>query len=116
MRHFTLDEFKCPCCYRKNMDPGTLVAFDMVRDRAKVPMVVNSGFRCSAHNARLDGNPNSAHLRGLAADFHVPTSTIRYRILEAALTIGFNRIGIGDNFIHLDFDRTLPMCVAWCYA
>ena len=116
MQHFTLDEFRCPCCYRKPMDPHALVTFDRVRDRAKIPMVVTSGYRCPAHNAKINGATNSSHLRALAGDFATPTSTHRYRILEAAIAVGVNRIGIGDTFIHLDVDRSLPQCVIWTYG
>jgi len=115
MQHFTLDEFKCPCCYRKGMDPYALVTFDKVRDRAKVRMDVTSGYRCPAYNAKINGKSNSSHLRALAGDFATPNSTYRYRILEAAIAIGVNRIGIGSDFIHLDVDRSLPQCVIWDY-
>lgn len=115
IKHFQLDEFKCPCCYRKAMDPDALVAFDLVRDRAKIPMRVTSGFRCIAFNAKTNGKSQSAHLRGLAGDFATPSSTHRYRILEAAFDVGISRIGIADDFIHLDTDRSLPQSVVWTY-
>ena len=116
MQHFTLDEFRCPCCFRKLMDPHALVTFDKVRDRAKVPMVVTSGYRCQAHNAKINGSTNSAHLRGLAGDFAIRVSSDRFRILEAALAVGVNRIGIGADFVHLDVDPSLPQAVVWTYG
>ncbi len=34
------------------------------------PLAVHSGFRCAGLNCAVGGAPNSAHLKGLAADFH----------------------------------------------
>lgn len=115
MVHFRLDEFRCPCCYRKAMDPDALVAFDLVRDKAKVRMDVTSGFRCEAYNAKINGSTNSAHLRGKAIDVAIRSSSDRYRILEAAFAVGINRIGIGQDFVHLDTDHSLPHSVVWTY-
>ena len=34
---------------------------------------------------------------------------------DAALKVGFKRIGVGKTFIHLDDDMTLPQNVIWNY-
>lgn len=44
---------------------------DPIRDHFSVPLIVTSGFRCSAVNARVGGQPNSQHRKGEAADFHL---------------------------------------------
>ena len=39
-----------------------------IRDELGVPVMVNSGYRCSEHNARVGGVKGSYHTKGLAAD------------------------------------------------
>lgn len=74
-----------------------------------------SGFRCDACNEAAGGVPNSGHLRGLAVDCLIPDSATRFKVIHCALRIGFRRIGIGKNFIHLDIDDRLPQNMIWTY-
>ena len=48
-----------------------------IRDKIKKPIVINSGFRCSALNKAVGGVTNSQHLKGQAADLHIPGMTIK---------------------------------------
>lgn len=48
------------------------MVLDPIREHAGRPVVVNSGFRCPALNSRIGGSPTSQHMRGEAADIHVP--------------------------------------------
>ncbi|MDR1732196.1 MAG: hypothetical protein LBR61_08925 [Synergistaceae bacterium] len=41
---------------------------DMLRSAWGGPVVVNSGWRCEAHNAEVGGSKNSRHKIGCAAD------------------------------------------------
>ena len=41
---------------------------DRIRDEFGSPIYVNSGYRCKELNKAVGGVPNSAHLKGLAAD------------------------------------------------
>ena len=79
---------------------------DYARDIARVPFVVNSGCRCVAHNAAIGGEHDSAHCKGLAADISCLDPDQRKSILTGLLTVGFNRIIIYDDFIHVDDDET----------
>lgn len=116
MRHFTIDEFKCPCCGDANMDPSFLLMIDRAREHAGVPFYINSGFRCQAHNAVIGGKDDSAHLFGLAADIRCKGSRARFKILDGLLMAGFDRIGIGINFIHADIQKGKPGMVCWLYS
>ena len=115
MRYFTIDEFKCPDCGRAEMNEDFLEMLDKARDIAGIPFVITSGFRCPSHNKKIGGRPNSAHLRGLAADIAVTNSRARFLILDALIKAGFRRMGIGKNFIHVDLDNTKPYPVIWTY-
>jgi len=113
--HFSEEEFRCHCCGKVRMDMVFLLALEQARRRAGVPFEVNSGFRCSAGNILAGGAKKSAHLRGKAADIAARTSFRRHKILQAAYQVGFQRVGVGSNFVHLDMDESLPTPRCWVY-
>lgn len=92
IRHFTRDEFRCPCgnCGGFPVEPDERLvrAVDDMREYFGCAVIIvpadghsgGSGVRCAAYNAKLSGSvSNSRHLLGKAADFSapgVPASTI----------------------------------------
>lgn len=69
---------------------------------APVPLVVTSGYRTPAHNARIEtAARNSMHLYGYAADLYAPGYSPRVLALAASFYAG-GGIGLYDNFTHLD--------------
>lgn len=115
MRHFENKEFACPCCGRNEMNNEFKELLDKAREIAGVPFVINSGFRCPDHNKEIGGSETSSHLKGLAVDIHIAGSRMRYKIVEALLAVGLARVGIGDNFIHVDNDHEKDEKVIWTY-
>ena len=96
-------------------DPLLVEMLDEARQYAGIPFVITSGIRSPERNAEVGGAEESAHLTGHAVDIRCPTSRHRHKILEAALLVGFRRIGIGKGFIHLDTDPEKPQDVVWLY-
>jgi hypothetical protein len=45
---------------------------ETIRTYAKKTMVIHSGYRCPALNKAIGGSTTSQHMKGEAADFHVP--------------------------------------------
>ena len=82
-----------------------------------VPVIV-SARRCEKHNAAVGGKDNSTHLWGGPIDFAVHNSKERFQLLHAAIAVGFNRIGLGKTFIHLDVGQSpdYPLGVTWLYS
>lgn len=115
LKYFKLSEFKCPCCGKAEMDEHFLLLLDQARGIAGVPFYITSGYRCEQHNLTVGGKPDSAHLRGKAADILVSSSKERFAILSGLLRAGFLRIGIHPYFIHADVDYTKPHPVVWLY-
>jgi len=115
LKHFKIDEFKCPCCGQVHMNEAFIKALDYARDLAKIPFVVVSGYRCPKHNAEVGGVPDSAHTKGMAADIRCENSSDRFIMIEAARAAGIKRIGIGENFLHFDIDPSKPQRVMWTY-
>lgn len=115
MKNFTIEEFACPCCGEAPMSASFLSAIDRARDLAGVPFVINSGYRCPAHNKKVGGKANSSHLSGTAADIKATDSRSRFKIMEALIDVGFDRIGVAGSFIHADNDQTKAPDVMWVY-
>ena len=115
VKYFKEEEFKCPCCGKCDMNAMFVFMLDSLREFVGAPLHITSGYRCEKHNKKVKGSPNSAHLRGKAADILVTDSEMRWRILKFAMLLGFPRIGIANTFIHLDIDDTLPSPRVWLY-
>ena len=121
--HFELSEFDSPdeIGSGKNMDSNFLAMLDDARGIAGIPFTITSGFRTPSHNAYVGGvqpslqSKGSSHLFGYAADIAAPTSRQKYIIVKSLLQAGFNRIGIGETFIHVDNDPDKDPDVIWTY-
>ena len=75
---------------------------------------INSGIRCSNHNAAIKASSTSSHVGGWAADLECSTSSYRYRLLKEVLQV-FDRVGISGSFIHVDVDATKNNRLIWTY-
>jgi len=125
MKWFNYSEFDSPDEPGSgfNMSRDFLKMLDACRELSGIPFVVTSGFRTKAHQEYLTSrgyatSKTSAHMMGMAADIRCENSADRYRILTAALAVGFNRVGIAHSFIHLDnADHTNEKTtqVVWLY-
>lgn len=96
------------------MKEDLLVKLEAAREIAGIPFYINSGYRCEAHNRAVGGKQHSAHTKGYAVDVRVNVDTSA-SILEALEAVGFDRIGIAKNFIHVDCDFSLPSPARWRY-
>lgn len=98
-----------------NMDVSFLNKLSKARELAAIGFKITSGYRSDAHNAKVGGVPSSSHTIGRAVDIYAPTSTQKYIIINALLQVGFNRIGVAKNFIHVDDDPSKSEDVIWTY-
>jgi len=117
MKYFNIEEFDSPDepGSGQYMDDDFLEMLDNARHMAGIPFIINSGYRTKAANRDAGGLKNSAHLDGFAADIRCNASRERMYIVGALLEAGFNRIGIGNGFIHVDNDPTKPEDCIWVY-
>ena len=73
-KNFTLKEFECKCgnCEMPedvlNNVQKLANQLQIIRDKVKVPIKVNSAYRCESHNKSIGGSKNSQHKLGKAAD------------------------------------------------
>tara|TARA_R110000851_G_scaffold268235_2_gene420930 strand:+ start:2989 stop:3351 length:363 start_codon:yes stop_codon:yes gene_type:complete len=117
LNYFDLEEFDSPDIQNSGrlMDVSFLEMLDEARDIAEVPFIISSGYRSPAYNEKVGGVSNSSHLKGLAADITCTESTERFIIINSLLLAGFNRIGVGKTFIHVDNDPDKTSDVIWVY-
>jgi len=117
MKYFTITEFDSPdeVGSGRLMNVDFLEKLDLARSKFDKPIKINSGMRTSAHNAKVGGKSNSSHLTGYAADLHCNSSRDRYDLINCLLDVGFNRIGVGNTFIHVDSDPSKSPDVIWTY-
>ena len=97
------------------MQECLLDKLQIARNRYNKPMRIISGYRTASHNKAVKGKPNSAHLRGYAVDISCTSSRQRLEMVMVLLLAGFERIGIGKTFIHVDCDPSLPEKVMFLY-
>ena len=74
-KYFKIDEFKCKCgnCQLpENCPPQALIdVLENIREHFGKPVIINSGYRCKEHNAKVGGAPASRHTFGDAVDIRV---------------------------------------------
>ncbi len=117
LKYFELSEFDSPDekGSGSKMDEQFLIKLDAARHLAEIPFKINSGHRTPERNRKVNGKPNSSHLKGLACDIKATDSKARFKIVEALILVGFHRIGISDTFIHVADDKDKVQEVIWTY-
>lgn len=118
LKHFMPNEFSCQCgCGGgfSDMDERLLLLLDAARTAADVPFRISSAYRCDRHNEAVGGVEESAHTSGNAVDIIARSGYEKWRIVQALMDVGLNRIGISKSFIHVDNDPSKPSPVIWTY-
>lgn len=122
--YFTIDEFKCKCkkCEMpKGCPPDKLVdILCEIREHFNAPLIINSGYRCPTHNAKVGGATNSRHTKGDAVDFTIKGVKTKevYEFCEALPYADELGLAIKHNanefkgFVHLD---TRGFKARWVY-
>jgi uncharacterized protein YcbK (DUF882 family) len=120
VNYFTNEELACSCCGRNDFDSDFLRLLNHLRQECDFPFVVSSAYRCPRHPIEAAKKKLGAHTTGKAVDILVYGERAQ-RLLQAALNVGIERIGIsqkGDikaRFIHLDVCHDLPSPAIWSY-
>lgn len=113
--HFSALEFARLGCTKSDMQPASLRRLERLREIVNEPLILTSAYRSPAHE-RLNGRDGkSAHTLGCAFDISCTSNALRYKLVSAALQVGFNRIGIGKNFVHVDDSNVHTQMRIWTY-
>lgn len=70
-----------------------------IRDQLKRPIVITSGYRCSALNSLVGGAKNSLHLHGYAAD--IRSNGAMLELAKVIQTLRYHECLIHDSYIHV---------------
>jgi len=108
-KDFSRAELACPDCGSCLVTPDLVNALQALRDLAQVPIHVDSGYRCPAHNASVGGVSASQHTEGKAADIRIDGLNVHQMYVLACEIPAFNNGGIGlydGGFIHVDVRGT----------
>ena len=102
-KYFKVDEMACPCCGRVFIDYRLFPILDRIRDAVGQPVIINSGYRCPAHNADVGGAPDSQHLYGSAADITYDGVDVE-KLTDIAIEAGASGVGsyFNQGFVHVD--------------
>jgi len=111
--NFDAEEFACKHCGKMGISQKLVEMLQDLREFINEPIKIVSGYRCPEHNKAIGGGPE--HPAGEAVDIACPSSKYRFKVIHEAILLGFRRIGIGSNFIHLGISKTLPTGVCWTY-
>jgi len=108
--NFTPQEFYCNCgCNELLLDTDLIKYLQYLRTELGIPLKINSGYRCIAHNTAISGSVDSQHTKGKAVDISCTDSTFRYKILTSSGTKNFKGIGLHKQFIHLDTRNSISV-------
>lgn len=124
--YFKYREFDCKCgkCERPQGVPSQelIEILTKIRKHYNQPVIINSGYRCEAHNKAVGGSAKSQHFKGSAVDFIVkntPTESVWEYVLKnwgdspLGLAIKRNKNNIYAGFVHID---TRGKKARWEYA
>ena len=102
--NFRAREFDCQgagCCSATPIDERLVDYLQQIRTHFGKPVHITA-YRCKTHNAKVaNAAPNSYHIYGMAADFHID-GVKPEEIAKYAESIGIKGIGLYDTFVHID--------------
>lgn len=100
-RNFNELEFQCPCCGMVILDPQLPLRAQQLRNDLGRSVIVDSGYRCLAHNRRQGSSDGSYHRRGQAMDIRVP-GVRPTQVAARARALGFGGVKAYSDFCHVD--------------
>lgn len=111
-KNFKASEFACKHCGQNQIKQDVINLCQKIRDALGVPVRVNSGYRCPAHNAAVGGVRGSKHTLGMAADLSSSVPAIemfdKVKQLQARgelPELGYCILYKKKNFIHVDIAK-----------
>lgn len=116
-KYFSNRDFQnaTPSCNMSEVDSELLEMLDIARFFAGIPFIINSAYRTLGWEIQKGRDGSSSHCKGKAVDIRTRNSRERYLIIKGLLHAGFERIGVGDGFVHCDVDDSKDPEVIWDY-
>lgn len=110
--HFSEEELQCKCCRGLVVDDRLIQLLEKIRSLIGAPVIVTSGYRCSAHNAEIpESSPTSYHVLGMAADIkqYKFSNGVFHTMIHRAWSEGqlpeLGGLGLYEGRVHVDVAR-----------
>ena len=100
------------------MDPKLLTMLDELRETYGYPIILNSSYRSPDHPIEAKKNKPGEHTYGAAVDIKCMGGEATFKLVKAAMEVGFTRIGISrkNNFVHVGVGYSgAPETTIWTY-
>jgi len=114
MKHFNESEFN----EFDKMDKALLIMLDNLREVYGYPIKITSSYRSPEHPIEARKTKPGEHAYGAAVDMVCVGGEATFKLVEAAIKVGFTRIGISrkKNFVHvgIGYEGAPPMTI-WTY-
>ena len=114
MKYFNESEFK----EFDKMDRALLIMLDNLREVYGYPIKLTSTYRSPEHPIEARKAKPGEHAHGAAVDIACVGGEATYKLVKAAIEVGFTRIGISrkNNFVHVGvgYDGAPPVTI-WTY-
>jgi zinc D-Ala-D-Ala carboxypeptidase len=114
MKYFTESEFN----EFEKMNPELLEKLDQLREAYGYPIKLTSTYRSPDHPIEAKKAKPGEHAHGAAVDIACVGGEATFKLVKAAIEVGFTRIGISrkNNFVHvgIGYDGAPPITI-WTY-
>ena len=114
LKYFNESEFN----QYKMMDKKLLKMLDNLREAYGSPIKITSSYRSPDHPIEAKKKAPGEHAYGAAVDIVSDSGGKTFRLVKAAIEVGFTRIGISrkNNFVHvgIGYDGAPPITI-WTY-
>ena len=100
------------------MDPALLIMLDNLREVYGYPIKLTSTYRSPEHPIEAKKAKPGEHAHGAAVDIACVGGEATYKLVKAAIEVGFTRIGISrkNNFVHVGVGyEGAPPITIWTY-
>ena len=114
MKYFTESEFN----NFEMMDENLLSMLDDLREAYGHPIKLTSTYRSPDHPIEAKKTKPGEHAYGAAVDIACVGGEATYKLVKAAIDVGFTRIGISrkNNFVHVGIGYPdAPPITIWTY-
>ena len=114
MKYFNESEFN----EFEKMDANLLEKLDQLREVYGYPIKLTSTYRSPDHPIEAKKSKPGEHAYGAAADIACVGGEATFKLVKAAIEVGFTRIGISrkNNFVHVGIGyEGAPPITIWTY-
>ena len=99
-----------------DVKPELIALVEQIENKLGYELIITSGYRSPDHPVERHKSKPGTHTLGLAMDIAAVGGSKVYELVQAAIAVGIERIGINrkKNFIHVDIAKDRVKSI-WTY-